>query len=155
MQRKLVAKMVATVVCGLLVATSSARADDKDKDKTCSDPTIEGDYASAVDGVILPAPGVSLPIRGINIVHNDGKGHSTQVDSLILNGTPISDWTPVTGTYHINADCTGTGTLLPSTGGFVNLRFVVAKHGKEIHAVVWPPFDGPDRVVTSIAIKVE
>jgi len=147
--------MVAIVVCGLLVAASSARAEDKDKDTICSDRTIEGDYASAVDGVILPAPGVSLSIRGINIVHNDGKGHSTQVDSLILNGTPISDWTPVTGTYHINADCTGTGTLLPSTGGFVNLRFVVAKHGKEIHAVVWPPFDGPDRVVTSVAIKVE
>jgi hypothetical protein len=147
--------MVAIVVCGLLVAASSARAEDKDKDTICSDRTIEGDYASAVDGVILPAPGVSLSIRGINMVHNDGKGHSTQVDSLILNGTPISDWTPVTGTYHINADCTGTGTLLPSTGGFVNLRFVVAKHGKEIHAVVWPPFDGPDRVVTSVAIKVE
>ena len=155
MQRKLVSRMVAIVVCGLLVAASSARAEDKDKDTICSDRTIEGDYASAVDGVILPAPGVSLSIRGINIVHNDGKGHSTQVDSLILNGTPISDWTPVTGTYHINADCTGTGTLLPSTGGFVNLRFVVAKHGKEIHAVVWPPFDGPDRVVTSVAIKVE
>jgi hypothetical protein len=147
--------MVAIVVCGLLVAASSARAEDKDKDTICSDRTIEGDYASAVDGVILPAPGLSLCIRGINMVHNDGKGHSTQVDSLILNGTPISDWTPVTGTYHINADCTGTGTLLPSTGGFVNLRFVVAKHGKEIHAVVWPPFDGPDRVVTSVAIKVE
>jgi hypothetical protein len=155
MQRKSVSRMVAIVVCSLLVAASSARADDKDKDTTCSDRTIEGDYASAVDGVILPAPGVSLSIRGINMVHNDGKGHSTQVDSLILNGTPISDWTPVTGTYHINADCTGTGTLLPSTGGFVNLRFVVAKHGKEIHAVVWPPFDGPDRVVTSVAIKVE
>ena len=154
MQRKLVSRMVAIVVCSLLDAASSARADDKDKD-TCSDRTIEGDYASAVDGVILPAPGVSLPIRGINMVHNDGKGHSTQVDSLILNGAPISDWTPVTGTYHINSDCTGTGTLFPSTGGFVNLRFVVAKHGKEIHAVVWPPFDGPDRVVTSVAIKVD
>jgi len=155
MQRKLVSKMLIAVVCGLLVAASYARADDKDKDTTCSDRTIEGDYASAVDGVILPAPGLSLPIRGINMVHNDGKGHSTQVDSLILNGTPISDWTPVTGTYHVNADCTGTGMLFPSNGGFVNLRFVVAKHGKEIHAVVWPPFDGPDRVVTSIAIKVE
>jgi hypothetical protein len=155
MQRELVSKMLVAVVCGLLVAASSARADDMDKEMTCSDRTIEGDYASAVDGVILPAAGVSIPIRGINMVHNDGKGHSTQVDSLILNGTPISDSTPVTGTYHINSDCTGTGTLFPSTGGFVNLRFVVAKHGKEIHAVVWPPFDGPDRVVTSVAIKVE
>jgi len=102
MQRNLVLRMsmLVTLVCGLVVAASLARADDRDKDTTCSDRTIEGDYASAVDGVILPAPGVSLPIRGINMVHNDGKGHSTQVDSLILNGAPISDWTPVTGTYH-------------------------------------------------------
>jgi hypothetical protein len=148
--------VVARVVCGLLFAASLARADDdkdrdRDKDTTCSDRTIEGDYASAIDGVILPAPG----FRGISMVHNDGKGHSTQVDSLILNGAPISDWSPVTGTYHINADCTGTGALSPSNGGFVNLRFVVAKHGREIRAVVWPPFDGPDRVVTSVPTKVE
>ncbi len=84
MQRKLVSRIVATVVCGLLVAASSARADDKDKETACSDRTIEGDYASAVDGVILPAPGVSLSIRGINMVHNDGKGHSTVDGSIVV-----------------------------------------------------------------------
>jgi hypothetical protein len=45
--------------------------------------------------------------------------------------------------------------LHPGNGGFVNLRIVVVRNGKEIHALVWPPYDGPARVVTSVGIKVE
>jgi hypothetical protein len=77
------------------------------------------------------------------------------VDSILANGGPISDWTSVIGSYQLNANCTGTILLQPSTGGFVNLRIVVVKQGKEIHAVVWPPFDGPGRTVTSVGIRVE
>ena len=29
------------------------------------------------------------------------------------------------------------------------------KQGKEVHTVVWPPFDCPDRTVTSVGIKVD
>jgi hypothetical protein len=100
--------------------------------------------------------GVTIPVRGVHMTHFDGKGNLTQVDSIIANGGPISDWTPVTGTYHVNTNCTGTILLLPSTGEkFVNLRIVVVRQGKEIHTVVWPPFDGPGRTVTSVGIKVE
>jgi hypothetical protein len=45
--------------------------------------------------------------------------------------------------------------LHPSTGGFVNLRIVVVNQGKKILTVVWPPFDGPGRTVTSVGTKVE
>jgi hypothetical protein len=83
------------------------------------------------------------------MTHFDGEGNLAQVDSLIINGAPVSDWSPVTGTYHVNAS-TGTMSLLPSAGGFVNLRIVVVRHGMEIHTVVWPPFDGPNRTVTSV-----
>jgi len=93
-----------------------ARADDKDKDTTCPDRTIEGDYASAADGVILPALGLPLLVRGINMVHNDDKGHSPQVDSLILNGAPIQ---PLDSRdrhlLYSTRICAGTGTLFPST----------------------------------------
>jgi hypothetical protein len=55
----------------------------------------------------------------------------------------------------VNADCTGTIRLLPSSGGFVNLIVVVVKQGSEIHTVVTAPFDGPDRTVTSVGKRVE
>ena len=159
MQRKSISRisMIATpvmIVCGLLASGAPARAQSQD-DGPCSNRTLLGDYGFAVEGLILPAPGVTIPVRGVHMTHFDGNGKLTQVDSIILNGTPISDWTPVTGTYHVNANCTGTILLLPSTGGFVNLRIVVVRQGKEIHAVVWPPFDGPNRTVTSVGIKAE
>ena len=141
------------IVCGLLAAGGSARADSQDG--VCSNRTLQGDYGFAVEGLILPAPGVALPIRGVHKTTFDGNGSLTQVDSILVNGSPISDWTPVVGTYHVNPNCTGTILLHPSTGGFVNLRIVVVKQGKEIHTVVWPPFDGPDRTVTSVGIKIE
>ena len=134
---------------------SSAFANAQSDDGACSNRTLQGDYGFSVEGLILPAPGVSIPIRGVHMTHFDGKGNLTQVDSLLVNGDPISDWTPVTGTYHVDANCTGTILLHPSYGGFVNLRIVVVRNGKEIHTVVWPPFDGPARTVTSVGIKVE
>jgi hypothetical protein len=159
MQRKLISRisMIAApvmIVCGLLASGVPARAQSGD-DGPCSNQTLRGDYGFAVEGVILPGPGVAIPVRGVHMTHFDGNGNLTQVDSILLNGGPISDWTPVTGTYHLNANCTGTILLHPSTGGFVNLRIVVVRRGKEIHAVVWPPFDGPNRTVASVGIRVE
>jgi hypothetical protein len=119
--------------------------------RRCSNRSLLGDYGFVVEGLLLPAPGVALPGRGVTMTHFDGEGNLTQVDSLIINGSPVSDWSPVTGTYHVN----GTMNILPSAGGFVNLRIVVVKQGKEIHTVVWPPFDGPDRTITSVGIKVD
>jgi hypothetical protein len=143
------------IVCGLLASGASARAESGDEEGACSNQTLRGDYGFAVEGLILPAPGVAIPLRGVHMTHFDGKGNLTQMDSILVNGGPISDWTPVIGTYHVNANCTGTIRLEPSTGGFVNLRIVVVRQGKEVHTVVWPPFDGPDRTVTSVGIKVE
>src|SRR5271169_413538 len=147
--------IAASMIVGSLAASGTSARADSEADKVCSNRTLRGDYGFAVEGLILPAPGVTVPLRGVTITHFDGKGNLTQLDSLLVNGGPISDWSPVTGTYQVNADCTGTMNLLPSTGGFANLRIVVVRQGKEIHSVVWPPFDGPDRTVTSIGKRVE
>lgn len=142
-------------MAGAFLACSGLAIAGQDDDGACSNRTLQGDYGFTVEGLILPAPGVSVPVRGLHLTHFDGKGNVTQVDSILANGDPISDWTPATGTYHVDANCIGTMTLHPGNGGFVNLRIVVVRNGKEIHALVWPPYDGPARVVTSTGIKVE
>jgi len=51
--------MIATplmIVCGLLASGTSARAQSAE----CSNRTLRGDYGSAVEGVVLPGPGVAL-----------------------------------------------------------------------------------------------
>jgi len=150
--------MIATpvmIVCGLLVSCASTRAESHDG--TCSNRTLNGDYGFTGEGLILPAPGVTLPIRGVSMTHFDGQGHFTQVDHVIVNGVaPPIPWSPSTGTYHINADCTGTAHIvIPVTNGFVNLAMVVVNQGKEIRAVVTGPFDGPARAITNIGVKIE
>ena len=142
------------IICGLLVSGAPARAEDNDG--ACSNRTLKGDYGFAVEGLVLPGPGVALALRGVHMTHFDGKGNLSQVDHIVVNGAPPAvDWTPVTGTYQVNANCTGTIHLVPSTGGFVNLRIVVVRQGKQIHAVVTAPFDGPARTVTSVGTRVD
>ena len=159
MQRKSISKisMIAApmmIVCGLLASAAPARA--QSEDGACSNRTLRGDYGSTVEGLILPAPGVALPIRGVVMTHYDGDGNFTQVDHIVINGVPPAiEWTPGTGTYHVNADCTGTAQIVSSAAGFINLAFVVVKQGKEIHAVVTAPFNGPARTVTSVGIRVQ
>jgi hypothetical protein len=152
----------AIVVGGLLFAPSapqvaaSALRPSEGEGKSCSNRTLRGDYGASVEGVVLPAPGVSLPLRGVVMVHYDGNGNFTQVDHIVVNGqAPAIEWTPGTGTYQVNSDCTGTAHIVPSTGGFVNLEMVVVKSGKQINAVVTAPYDGPDRTVTSVATRVD
>ena len=68
----------------------------------------------------------------------DGKCGLTQVDFTTINGVPRwSGWRPVTGSYTVNPDCTGSAELIPSDGSpALKLRLIVVKGGKEIHTVV-------------------
>jgi hypothetical protein len=142
------------IACSLLVSGSLAWA--QSENGQCSDRMLQGDYGFTIEGVILPAPGVEVPVRGVAMTHFDGEGHLSQVDLVIVGGDPVSplDWTPGNGTYHVNSDCTGTAHIdVPSLKDFVNLSFVVVRQGMEIHTVVTPPYNGPKRAVTSVGIR--
>lgn len=142
------------VLSGVLVSGASGRPDARDRN--CSNRTLRGDYGAAVEGTVLPAPGVSLPIRGVVMTRYDGDGNFSQQDHVVVNGVPpASPWNPGVGTYHVNADCTGTAQILQANGGFVNLVFAVVRNGDEVHAVVTAPFDGPARTVSSVGIRVD
>jgi hypothetical protein len=139
------------VVCGLLLAASSvgptARADSQDT-IACTDRTLQGHYGSQIEGTIL---GPNLPFRGLAMAHFDGKGSITQVDHIVFNGIPPAiEWTPGTGTYSVNPDCTGSAVInSPSGQGPVNLHFVVVNHGKQINQVV------DANAVIAVAYRVE
>jgi hypothetical protein len=121
----------------------------------CTDRLLFGDYAFIVEGLVFPAPGVQVSVRGVAMTNFDGQGGLTQIDHVVIGGqTPAVDWTPGTGTFRVNSDCTGTMRInVPSTGDFVNLRIVVSGQGRTIYAVVTAPFSGPPRTVTSTATR--
>lgn len=149
--------MIATpmmIVCGLLVSGASARAESEGR--PCSNRTLKGDYGFTGEGLLLPSPGVTVPIRGVAMTHFDGQGKITQVDHVVVDGVaPTNPWSPSTGTYQVNANCTGTVQIVPGPGVFINQAIVVVRQGKEIRAVVTGPFVGPARAITSVGVKVE
>ena len=105
----------------------------------CSNRTIVGDYAFTVDGTLLISPGVTLPFRGLALAHYDGRGNMTQVDHIVYNGVPPQlEWTPGSGTYTVNPDCTGSEVIeVPnSPASPINLHFIVDERGNEIRQVV-------------------
>ncbi|MGC1907406.1 MAG: hypothetical protein WA715_26515 [Candidatus Acidiferrum sp.] len=63
----------------------------------------------------------------------------------------MQEWTPGTGTYSVNSNCTGSATLnVPGNPlSPINLHFVIAKDGREIHQVV------DANAVTAVGNKVD
>jgi hypothetical protein len=123
------------ITAGALSWDTSARA--QAAPGQCSNQTLNGSYAFEIDGQILSGPFAGL-LRGLAMTHFDARGNLDQVDFATLNGIPRwTGWRPVTGTYQINADCTGEAVLNPSDGSpSLHLFLVVANHGQEIKTVV-------------------
>jgi hypothetical protein len=134
MKRRLLVKVLmlpVVLACYLLVSGVPAMA----QSENCSNRTLVGDYGLTIEGTILDA---NAPIRGLVLQHYDGRGHITQVDHVVFGGyPPTSDWTPGTGTYTVNSDCTGSAVInSPSNPVPVNIHFVIVDHGKQIKQVV-------------------
>jgi hypothetical protein len=130
------------IACAFTAMSMSVRAandnrGDRDKDKHCSNRTLDGSYGFTVEG-LLGIPGSGIQVRGVLRQDYDGNGHLTQVEHVVIDGAPPSEaWTPGNGTYTVNADCTGTATItIPSSGGPpLVVFFVVTKHGRVVREV--------------------
>ena len=149
------ALMIFLVGLGVLVSGPRTRAqstavsenEGEDRDQACSNRTIRGDYGFAIEGDILAGPN-RIPLRSVAMTHFDGEGNLSQVEHFVFNGVPPAiEWSPSSGTYKVNPDCTGTAQILLTGFPPVNLHLVVVRHGREIHTVV------DVNAVTSIGIK--
>jgi hypothetical protein len=117
----------------------------------CSESSLRGPYGFQIKGTIV---GLG-PIGGVARVAFDGAGNVTQTDNVTVNGFPIVVNRPGSGTYVVNADCTGTETL--DTGGQVlHTTFVLAENGKEIFDIVTNPSPPhpPNLVITGVGKAV-
>ena len=137
---------VSALMLGLSVIPAAA------EDNGCSDATLKGDYGWTIDGFGPNPDGTQIPIKGIAITHFDGAGKFTQRDFVMNAGVPNAGngdamtgfvfSTGETGTYSLNADCTGTATIdlnvpVPfGSKGVIKLMLVVTNRGRAIHTVV-------------------
>jgi hypothetical protein len=129
----------------------------------CSNATLHGSYAFQVTGQILAPAVVAGPVSGVALTVFDGNGNLSQVDNVVHNGAaPIEDWRPATGTYTVNANCTGIFTFTPmptvpqDASPPLKLYFVVTRDGTEIRTAVSgsPSSSAFMAAITSIGIRI-
>jgi hypothetical protein len=96
---------------------------------TCTDASLHGSYGYSFDGTVI---GIG-PAAGSGVITFDGEGNLSGADTLSLNGTIIPR--TLTGTYAVQANCTGSVTLEVSTGDIFHLEFVIVDSGRELRFI--------------------
>lgn len=114
---------IATVTALVLGIAPTAKA----ADKGCSTVSLLGTFSRRDTGtVILPAAAAG-PVAVVGTFTFDGTGNVTGATISSQNGN-IGQGTQ-TGTYTVNADCTGTITVLGSSGHASHYSFVMDDGG--------------------------
>ena len=137
----------AVVLATVAVLASGTRifaADDQENEggpppHECSAATIRGNYGIQIQGT-RPAPGgVIESVIGVVLRNYDGAGNITQVDNVKGSVTGIVPDRFGTGTYEVNADCTGVSRFMPGPGILLEERMVIVDGGREIRTMVLAP----------------
>lgn len=102
----------------------------------CSNMTVKGTWANSIHGQLFLPDGSTLLIDGIVKTTYDGEGNFTQVDAVADNGNITPGWRAGSGTYTVNADCTGTSTVVVPGLPDLHLQFIVSPSGNTSHFVV-------------------
>ena len=75
--------------------------------RTCSNATVKGAFARTDQGFVIPPNSSPLPLAGLSLMTFDGNGRWMATGCGSLNGTHPPGAATSTGTYTVNADCTG------------------------------------------------
>jgi hypothetical protein len=129
-----------TTIAAALLAATAAWAQQSPFQTVCTNATLEGDFGFTVTGM-RPAPGGAVEmVVGIAITHFDGNGSLTQTDNIHGSVTGVAAPNRQgTGTYTINADCTGTMKLSNPGSPTLTLAIVVVDDGNEVRTAVMDP----------------
>jgi len=112
---------------------------------------LSGDYGFAGEGLVITGPPQPLPFSGVGMAHFDGKGNLSWLEHTLIGGQlQGTEWTMATGTYTVNANCTGTAVVnTPNSPVPLNIAFVVVKQGRELRSV------GDGHAINSVFIRTD
>ena len=97
----------------------------------CSNASFKGSYGASCEGTIV---GVG-PLAVVAVLTADGNGNISGVETLSVNGV-ITPGVTLTGTYTVNADCTGAIETTAPDGAVTDHDFVLDDNKKEIRIIV-------------------
>jgi hypothetical protein len=107
---------------------------------TCTNAGLKGGFGFQTTGIFLAGAPVTGPVAFVGAlsfsVNSSGDGVLSGRVAGSEDGT-IFTFTeaPVTGSYSVNSDCTGTATITPEGQSALNFNFVVVDGGKEMLAI--------------------
>jgi hypothetical protein len=114
-------------------------AQEGESGRVCSDGTLRGTYGLVGTGIRGLGPGVSETFATVSMVTYDGRGTFTAVGASHGQITGVRAGVPVSGTYYVNADCSGGETTNIPGAPPLEDRFVIVDSGREIRTVVVSP----------------
>jgi hypothetical protein len=124
----------------------------RDETFGCSNATLRGNYGFTITGIRPAARGLpQVALVGTALTTFHGDGTFEQFDNLNVNSPEVAYQPdrPGTGTYSLNADCSGT-MFLTASGVTLQLSIVVVDHGHEVRTAVVTP----EVIVTSDGRKI-
>jgi hypothetical protein len=125
------------ITLALSVPWTVAAQDDK-RGRGCSEHTLRGDYGLVGTGTRGIGPGTTETFTTVAMVTYDGHGTFTAVGVSHGQTTGVRAL-PATGTYYVNADCTGGQiTNIPGVPPLED-KFVIVASGREVRTVVVSP----------------
>jgi hypothetical protein len=111
---------------------------------TCTNAGVAGNFGFQTTGVFVAGAPVTGPMAFIGelklSVNTSGGGVISGQLAGGENGTIFTfAQAPVTGSYSVAPDCTGTATITPKDRSALNFSFVVVNGGKEMIAIELDP----------------
>jgi hypothetical protein len=104
----------------------------------CSNATLRGVYAFSESGSVHSPGGEVGDVAAYGRLVFDGRGHDTETSQASFNGAQNAD--TQTGTYSVNADCTGSAVSTHHPSGQIDtVNFVVVEGGTEAKFIVTNP----------------
>ncbi len=144
--KKIVTDRMFWIVAVAVFAFSVAAAADS---KQCSLAKVAGSYGYTTSGFVATPTGAFVPVAGAGRIVFDGHGNVSGSQTRVVAGSSLDE--TYSGTYTVNADCTGSFTVLvqPDTRtSSVNL--VWTDNANSASAV----FTNPGFVLTSTARRI-
>lgn len=108
----------------------------------CSVRTLHGSYGGAADGLITTGPppvstSATIPIAVMAVETFDGAGNFSASNTTNLGGLVFTS--PASGTYTVNADCTGSVVSNLSNGEVIHFSFAIVDRGRQLLSVSTDP----------------
>jgi hypothetical protein len=120
--------------------------------EACSLATLNGVYVFDATGYNIVSGSPPVPKTVVEFLTFKGDSSLTSIGTAVVNGSLLgTEFHPGTGTYTVNADCTGTLTFTGSPLGF---DLYIASNGSRFHMIQVAPggqmLAGPARRVSGL-----